>query len=58
MTNKEYFIIKQFVQALVDVAYTRCTVRVEGKDCGCMTINDANDLLKRIQILVEDEADD
>lgn len=58
MTSKEYCIIKQFIQALVDVAYERCTIRIEGKNCGCITINDANDLLKRISLLVEDKDDD
>lgn len=55
MTNREYCIIKQFVKALIDVAYARGTVKVAGKNCGCVSDYDASELLNRIQILVEDE---
>lgn len=55
MTSKEFSIVKQFIQALIDTAYTRCAVKIGGENCGCVTIEDANSLLKRINILVDEE---
>jgi len=56
MTNKEYDIIKQFIQVFVDAAYTRCALKLDNEKYGFITMNDVNDLLQRIHVLVEDEA--
>lgn len=55
MTNKELTIIKQFIEALVDTAYTRCTVKIKGENCGCITVEDANNLLNRISVLLDEK---
>lgn len=56
MTNKEYSIIKQFIQIFIDAAYTRCALKLGNEKYGFITMNDVDDLLQRIHVLVEDEA--
>lgn len=40
---------------MLDTAYMRCTVKVGGENCGCITVQDANALLSRIRVLLDEE---
>ena len=55
MTNKELIIIKQYFESLLETAFARGIVRMGGCAYGQISKGDAEEFVRRIAVLVDDE---
>lgn len=57
MTKKEFIILKQYAEAMVETTYNRCCTNYKGKKYGLINIDDLNVFLGRVAVLVDEEED-
>ena len=54
MTNKEFIIIKQYLEAMFETGYARGCIQRDDYKFGLVCTGDADTFLKRISILLDD----